>query len=159
MVTTQTEAEGAIRSILDGITDPEIPVLTIADIGMLRDVRVGEDGSVTVSITPTYSGCPAMEVIRSDIMSALAEQGYSAQVEMVFNPAWTTEWMTDDAKRKLAGYGIAPPGSVIDVVPEVLCPNCAGASTRVVSEFGSTACKRLMVCTSCGEPFDQFKEI
>ena len=159
MVTTNSDTEASVRSILDGITDPEIPVLTIADIGMLRDVRVADDGSVTVHITPTYSGCPAMEVIRSDILAALSAEGYTASVEMVFSPAWTTEWMTPEAKRKLAGYGIAPPGSVLDIAPEVLCPNCSESATRVVSEFGSTACKRLMVCTSCGEPFDQFKEI
>ena len=149
----------SVRAILEQVTDPEIPVLTIADIGILRDVTVDADGAVSVTITPTYSGCPAMEVIASDVRSALADAGYDATVTTVFNPPWTTAWMSDEAKRKLAGFGIAPPGSTIDVVAEVLCPNCASSATRVIAEFSSTACKRMLVCTTCGEPFDQFKEI
>jgi ring-1,2-phenylacetyl-CoA epoxidase subunit PaaD len=159
MVTPTTDISPSLRSILSEVTDPEIPVLTIEDIGILRDINVAEDGTVTVTITPTYSGCPAMEVIESDITSRLAESGYEASVVTTLDPAWTTEWMTRVGKDKLRAFGIAPPGSVVAVVDEVLCPRCDDPATRVVSEFGSTACKRLMVCTSCGEPFDQFKAI
>jgi ring-1,2-phenylacetyl-CoA epoxidase subunit PaaD len=157
MVTSRTTALEDVRDVLDSVTDPEIPVLTIADIGILRSVAVDADGVVSVDITPTYSGCPAMEVIREDIVSALATAGYEAEVRMVFNPPWTTAWMSDIARRKLAGFGIAPPRPELGIVDEVLCPRC-GSSSREVSAFGSTACKRLMVCTSCGEPFDHFKE-
>jgi ring-1,2-phenylacetyl-CoA epoxidase subunit PaaD len=159
MVSRTMPTAASVRAILEQVTDPEIPVLTIADIGILRDVAVDADGRVTVTITPTYSGCPAMEVIASDVRTALADAGYDATVATVFNPPWTTAWMSDEAKRKLAGFGIAPPGSAIDIVAEVLCPNCASSATRVIAEFSSTACKRMLVCTSCGEPFDQFKEI
>ena len=152
-----TTAE-SVRAVLDEVHDPEIPALSIADIGMLRSVEVGDGGAVAVTITPTYSGCPALEVIQDDIVAALADAGYEATVEVSYNPPWTTEWMSEDAKGRLRDSGIAPPGT-IGVVEEVLCPNCRTGSGRVVSEFGSTACKRLMVCTSCGEPFDHFKEI
>lgn len=156
---TATEIRSEVLSILETITDPEIPVLTIADIGILRDVTVSNTGEVVVSITPTYSGCPAMDQIEGDILADLERAGYAARVEMTFVPAWTTDWMSDEAKRKLAGFGIAAPESELGVVEEVLCPNCSAASPRVAAEFGSTACKRLLVCTSCGEPFDQFKAI
>ncbi len=161
VMATITAAE--VTELLVQVTDPEIPVLTIADIGILRDVSIDEDGRATVTITPTYSGCPAMEVIEGDIVTLLADHGIPADVVTVYSPAWTTEWMTPEAKAKLAGYGIAPPGAAPDsplgVIEEVLCPQCASAHTTVVSQFGSTACKRLMVCTACGEPFDQFKAI
>lgn len=159
MVTATVGVAETARRLLDQVTDPEIPVLTIADIGILRGVDVGPDGRVVVTITPTYSGCPAMDVIAQDIVTLLASEGLDSSVEMTFTPAWTTEWMTEEAKRKLAGFGIAPPGSVIGIVEEVLCPNCAEATSRIISEYSSTACKRMRVCTSCGEPFDQFKAI
>jgi ring-1,2-phenylacetyl-CoA epoxidase subunit PaaD len=149
----------AVWELLSAVTDPEIPVLTIEDIGILRDVTVAPDGTVDVVITPTYSGCPAMGVIREDIESALESAGYSATVSTRLMPAWTTDWMTGEGKEKLRAYGVAPPGATVSVVEEVLCPMCDDSNTRVVSEFGSTACKRLMVCTACGEPFDQFKAI
>lgn len=149
-----------VARILDEVVDPDIPVLTIADIGILREVSVGDDGAVVVGITPTYSGCPALAVIEEDIVGALHRSGIDdVRVEVRHFPAWTTEWLTDDAKRKLAGFGIAPPDSVLAVVPEVLCPQCSSGGTTKVSEFGSTACKSLWVCTSCGEPFDYFKAI
>lgn len=156
---TDTDLRSRVREILDTITDPEIPVLTIADIGILRDVTVESDGHIVVSITPTYSGCPAMDQIEQDIVRVLGLHGHRASVRTTFTPAWTTDWMTDDAKRKLADFGIAAPESELGVVDEVLCPNCQASSPRVVTEFSSTACKRMFVCTSCREPFDQFKAI
>lgn len=147
------------RRALEAVTDPEIPVLTVEDLGIIRDVEVNGD-HVTVTITPTYSGCPAMDVIRSDITDALEAVGFSqVDVRTVYAPAWTTDWMTESGKQKLEAFGIAPPHPVgSGERPPVLCPRCRH-SARTVSEFGSTACKALMVCTSCGEPFDYFKEL
>ena len=147
----------SIEELLAEVVDPEIPVLTIADLGVLRGVSV-EDGAVTVTITPTYSGCPALGVIEEDIVSVLTAAGFDrVTVDTEYSPAWTTDWMSDDAKRKLNDYGIAPP--LAAGIDSVLCPQCSGADTSVVSEFGSTACKSLMVCAQCGEPFDYFKSI
>ncbi|MEX2654029.1 MAG: 1,2-phenylacetyl-CoA epoxidase subunit PaaD [Acidimicrobiia bacterium] len=147
------------RHALEKVTDPEIPVLTVEDLGIIRDVEVDGD-HVTVTITPTYSGCPAMDVIRSDITDALEAVGFrQVDVRTVYAPAWTTDWMTESGKQKLEAFGIAPPHPVgSGERPPVLCPRCRH-SARTVSEFGSTACKALMVCTSCGEPFDYFKEL
>ena len=141
------------------VTDPEIPVLTIDDLGIVRGVAVQGDRA-TVTITPTYSGCPAMDVIRTDITEALTAAGFEhVDVQTVYAPAWTTDWMSDDGRRRLEEFGIAPPHRVSDQPrPPVLCPRCR-TTARTVSEFGSTACKALMVCTGCGEPFDYFKEI
>ena len=150
----------AVEDLLAEVVDPEIPVLTIADLGILRGATVGENGVVTVTITPTYSGCPAMGVIEEDIISALGRAGYErVVVQTTFTPAWTTDWVSEDAKRRLNDYGIAPPQEVGDTPEPVLCPQCAAPETRLVAEFGSTACKALMVCSSCGEPFDHFKAI
>jgi ring-1,2-phenylacetyl-CoA epoxidase subunit PaaD len=135
------------------VPDPEIPALTIADLGMLRDVTVGPEG-VEVSITPTYSGCPAMTIIALDITAALADAGIpGARVRTVLSPAWTTDWLSEAARRKLAECGIAPPcrGAA------VACPRCASAEVERLSEFGSTACKSLWRCRACREPFDVFK--
>lgn len=163
MVTEDTVADTdlrtRVRDVLETITDPEIPVLTISDIGILREVTVADDGSIVVVITPTYSGCPAMDQIEHDIIRVLGAHGHRATVRTTFTPPWTTDWMTDEAKRKLAEFGIAAPESDIGIVDEVLCPNCAASSPRVVTEYSSTACKRMLVCTSCREPFDQFKAI
>ena len=149
----------SLEELLAEVVDPEIPVLTIADLGMVRGISADDDGGVTVAITPTYSGCPALGVIEEDIVAVLTDAGYDrVTVETVFSPAWTTDWMTEDAKRKLNEYGIAPPGAVDAEPAPVLCPRCSGAA-NLVSEFGSTACKALMVCTGCGEPFDHFKAI
>lgn len=145
----------SVEEILDGVVDPEIPVLTIADLGILRDVSV-DDGKVVVTITPTYSGCPAMGQITDDIASALAARGVDdVEVRMVHFPAWSTDWISDEGNRKLTQFGIAPPTTE----EEVLCPRCQSDSPRMVARFGSTACKALMVCSSCGEPFDYFKEL
>jgi ring-1,2-phenylacetyl-CoA epoxidase subunit PaaD len=155
-VVTAGLATGLDRARLaaEQVVDPEIPVLTIADLGILRDIEIVE-GRVVATITPTYSGCPAMAQIEDDLYSALADAGFD-QVEVVTTqyPAWSSDWMTDEGKEKLARFGIAPPSSDADV----LCPRCQATSPREVSRFGSTACKALMVCTSCGEPFDRFKE-
>lgn len=145
------------------VTDPEIPVLTIVDLGVLRDIEVGADGSVEVAITPTYSGCPAMNVIAFEIELALARAGLpGARVRTVLSPAWTTDWMTEDGRRKLREYGIAPPApgagrAALFGVESVPCPLCGSTDTERLSEFGSTACKALWRCRACREPFDYFK--
>jgi ring-1,2-phenylacetyl-CoA epoxidase subunit PaaD len=160
---TATRAADA-RPVAGAVPDPEVPVLTIADLGVLRDVRVDDDGSVVVTITPTYSGCPAMDAIRADVVTALHEAGFGqVRVETVLSPAWTTDWMSEEGRRKLAGYGIAPPGSraggPVRLTLSVRCPRCGSPDTRELSRFGSTACKALWQCRSCSEPFDHFKAI
>jgi ring-1,2-phenylacetyl-CoA epoxidase subunit PaaD len=144
-----------IWQILETVCDPEVPVLTVNDLGIIRDVRINDD-EVEVVITPTYSGCPAMDMIAANIRLALIENGYSKiKVTSVLSPAWTTEWMSEEGKRKLKEYGIAPPGKRSDLV--IGCPQCHSSSTRLISEFGSTACKALYQCNDCKEPFDHFK--
>lgn len=144
---------------LSRVVDPEIPVLSIVDIGILRDVEVNGE-AVVVTITPTYSGCPAMDMIEREVEAQLQKAGFTdIEVRTIYAPAWTTDWMTEAGKRRLEEYGIAPPGRTDAAVQAVLCPQCRSADTRTVSEFGSTACKALMVCSSCGEPFDRFKEL
>lgn len=157
-VVTITAVDRA-RSALASVTDPEIPVLTIADLGILRHVET-EGDDVRVTITPTYSGCPAMDVIRDDIRLALEAAGFqTVEVLTVYSPAWTTDWMSEDGKQKLEEFGIAAPHPAsVSPRPPVLCVRCRGEA-RTVAEFGSTACKALMVCTECGEPFDYFKEL
>lgn len=149
------EAAGAV-------VDPEIPVLTIADLGVLRDVVI-EDGKITVRITPTYSGCPAMAAIALDVECALARAGFEdARVETVLAPAWTTDWMSEAGRAKLRAFGIAPPARAagrraLFGVVEIPCPRCGAAETREIAPFGSTSCKALWQCRACGEPFDYFK--
>ena len=148
------------------VCDPEIPVLTIADLGILRGVEVTPD-EVKVTITPTYSGCPAMDAIRDDLKAAFAKEGYAAvDVELVLAPAWTTDWMTDAGKTKLEAYGIAPPSGhstalrhagPIRLTLAVKCPQCSSLNTKELTRFGSTSCKALYVCQDCREPFDYFK--
>ena len=144
------------------VVDPEIPVLTIADLGVLRGIEV-VDGRVEVTITPTYSGCPAMNMIALEIEAALAEAGIgAARVRTVLSPAWTTDWMTEDGRRKLRAYGIAPPAlasgrRALFGMEAIACPRCGSGDTERLSEFGSTACKALWRCRSCREPFDYFK--
>lgn len=142
------------RRIVASVVDPEIPVLTIEDLGILRSVeQVGD--VVVVTITPTYSGCPAMRQIEDDIATALRREAIdNFEIRVTHNPAWTTDWISEEGHRKLAEFGIAPPTGL----DEVLCPRCQADSPRLVARFGSTACKALMVCSSCGEPFDYFKE-
>ncbi len=160
-------AEAArVRRLLQDVTDPEIPVLTIGDLGLIRDIAVKGE-VVTVTITPTYSGCPAMLTIEIDIRDRLLRAGFAeVRVETVLAPAWTTDWLSEEGRRKLRDYGIAPPVKGADAAgkaalfgegPNVACPLCGAADTERVSEFGSTACKALYRCRSCAEMFDYFK--
>jgi len=155
----------AARSAAGAVPDPEIPVLTLDDLGVVRDVRVTADGTVEVDITPTYTGCPATAVIAADVRAAVEAAGARrVEVRTVLSPAWTTDWMSDDGRRKLREYGIAPPGPARTRGPVPLtltarCPRCGSADTREVSRFGSTPCKALWACRSCAEPFDSFKAI
>lgn len=145
-----------VRAIVANVPDPEIPVLTIEDLGILRDVAV-EDDHVVVTITPTYSGCPALDAIRTDIARRVREQGAEdVEVRTVLSPAWTTEWMSENGRRKLREYGIAPPGPPLLQIG-VCCPRCGSADTREQSRFGATACQAQYVCQACLEPFDHFK--
>ncbi len=160
--TGSSPSAAELRAIVAGVPDPEVPVLTIEDLGILRDIEVGRDGHVDVTITPTYSGCPAMDAITADVTAALARAGHDdVAVRLVLAPAWTTDWMSDAGKRKLLEYGIAPPQPRTDkkvMIPlSVRCPQCGSGDTRELSRFGSTACKALWVCNSCKEPFDYFK--
>ncbi|MFJ6346484.1 1,2-phenylacetyl-CoA epoxidase subunit PaaD [Pseudarthrobacter oxydans] len=148
------------------VVDPEIPVLSIADLGILRDVEVA-DGKVKVTITPTYSGCPAMDAIRDDLKTAFTKEGYTdVEVDLVLAPAWSTDWMTEAGKQKLQEYGIAPPtgksnaarhAGPIRLTMAVKCPQCSSLNTKELTRFGSTSCKALYVCQDCKEPFDYFK--
>lgn len=148
-----------IREILNEVTDPEIPVLTIDDLGIIRDVKLNGD-EIEVIITPTYTGCPAMDMIAMQIKMALLENGYSKiKITSTLSPAWSTDWMSEDGKIKLKAYGIAPPYTrstgTSDLV--IQCPQCNSSNTKCISEFGSTACKALYQCNDCKEPFDYFK--
>jgi ring-1,2-phenylacetyl-CoA epoxidase subunit PaaD len=144
------------------VVDPEIPVLTIADLGVLRDVAVRDD-TVEVTITPTYSGCPAMNMIALEIEVALAREGIrNPKITTVLSPAWTTDWMSAEGRAKLKDYGIAPPRAgagrrALFGVEQVECPRCGSLDTELLAEFGSTSCKALWRCTACREPFDYFK--
>jgi ring-1,2-phenylacetyl-CoA epoxidase subunit PaaD len=164
-VVTPTTATGRARTIAATIPDPELPHVTIEDLGILRDVTEDDQGRVHVTITPTYSGCPAMETIRADLVDVLTLAGYQhVDVEFVLSPAWTTDDMSDEARAKLERAGIAPPGpapagGVVPLTLSVRCPQCGSLDTRESSRFGSTACKSLWVCRSCREPFDHFKAL
>ena len=151
--------------LLDQVRDPELPVLSIWDLGVLCDVT-RENGKVAVTITPTYSGCPAMETIRSDIERVLSEAGISpVNIQIRLAPAWSSAWISPEGNDKLRGYGVAPPADgeadAEGLTPAVgvACPRCGSVDTRCVSEFGSTACKALFQCNDCSEPFDYFKKI
>lgn len=153
-----------IYSYLEEVKDPEVPVLSILDLGIVRDVAVTEDNEATVTITPTYSGCPAMDVIGMNIRLALSGRGFSkVNIEMQLSPAWTTDWMTADGKRKLKEYGIAPPQRMSATKPglfeddHIPCPRCDSHDTMLVSNFAATACKSLYKCNTCHEPFEHFK--
>ncbi len=172
----QQTAEEKAWEIAATVCDPEIPVLTIADLGILRDVRIekehhaGDAGmvpAVHVTITPTYSGCPAMDAIRDDLKTAFAAEGYpNVVVDLVLSPAWTTDWMSEAGKAKLEEYGIAPPSGrsaagghsgPVRLSLAVKCPQCSSLNTKELTRFGSTSCKALYVCQDCKEPFDYFK--
>ena len=155
----------AVFEILGEVKDPEVPVISVIELGIVRDVLVDGD-TVRVTVTPTYSGCPAMREIEDDIRSALIARGVkTVTVETVLAPAWTTDWIGEAAREKLRAYGIAPPGKaesqgLITLTrsrAKVACPFCGSSDTRLQSEFGSTACKAIHVCRSCQQPFDEFK--
>ena len=158
MVTATNISTQSIWKILEQVTDPEVPVLTIMDLGIVRDVKLNSD-EVEVIITPTYSGCPAMDMIAMNIKLALIENGYrNIKITSVLSPAWTTDWMSEDGKRKLKEYGIAAPDKKFNIANDgVECPLCNSHNTKLISEFGSTACKALYQCNDCKEPFDYFK--
>lgn len=154
-----------VMQYLEEVTDPEIPMLNIVELGIVRDARCESD-NVQVEITPTYSGCPAMQVIKDAIFSTLKEKGFeNVSVKTTFAPAWTTDWLTEEAKQKLKEYGIAPPekSGTLNWMPfsndnkKVACPFCDSTQTKLTSQFGSTACKSLYYCDSCQQPFEHFK--
>lgn len=148
-----------ISQILEEVYDPEVPVLSVIDLGVIRNIEVDNE-KVIITITPTYSGCPAMDVITMNIRMALLEHCYrNAEIKTILSPAWTTDWMTEEGKKKLAAYGIGPPNpSIARVAADgVECPHCHSHKTKLLSEFGSTACKALFQCSDCKEPFDYFK--
>jgi ring-1,2-phenylacetyl-CoA epoxidase subunit PaaD len=162
-VSAAADIQARAWAIAATVTDPEIPVLTIEDLGVLRAVTLDDAGGIDVSITPTYSGCPAMNAIALDVTVALARAGMAdARVRIVLAPAWTTGWLSDAGRRKLREYGIAPPqpgasrGALFGQTA-IACPRCGSADTERLSEFGSTACKALWRCRACREPFDYFK--
>lgn len=148
-----------IWSILQEVCDPEVPVLSITDLGIVRDVKTDGE-TIEVIITPTYTGCPAMDMIAMNIRLALIQNGYhNIKITSVLSPAWTTDWMTETGKQKLKAYGIAPPITRSDVSSDLVieCPQCHSTNTKLISQFGSTACKALYQCNDCKEPFDYFK--
>ena len=181
------ELEAHLWALLDTLSDPEIPVVTLREMGILRGLRCGADGTLEVVITPTYSGCPAMDQIADDVAAALRGAGVAGRVVTQLSPAWTTDWMNDEAREKLRAYGIAPPrcgsrqggeaviqfaikpravgahqssaGGLFNPEDAVACPQCGSSNTTETSHFGSTACKALYRCLDCLEPFDYFKPI
>ena len=169
MVVRAIPSATEVLAILDCVMDPEVPVLSVRELGIVRDVSIAADGAVTVTVTPTYSGCPAIRVIEQDIISALRAAGIvDVRVETTYSPAWTTDWIPASAKDKLKAYGIAPPGAadagdglvqLMRARPSAQCPYCDSYATEVRSEFGSTACKSVCWCRACGQPFEEFKAI
>lgn len=152
-----------IWNLLEDVKDPEVPVLTVVDLGVVRAVNKLENKRWEIVITPTYSGCPAMQVIEEDIIKRLSEEDIEAEVKLVLSPAWTTDWISENGKKKLQEYGIAPPEDEVDKSvlfgepSKITCPNCKSKNTKMVSQFGSTACKAHYTCKDCLEPFDYFK--
>ena len=152
-----------IYEILETVMDPEVPVLSVIDLGIIREVIINND-EVIIRITPTYTGCPAMQMIELNIQAALGKAGIQNKIETVLSPAWTTDWMSENGKKKLIAYGIAAPVRRATVTTAyfeeddvILCPRCKSENTKKISEFGSTACKALYQCLDCKEPFDYFK--
>ncbi|TXE17604.1 phenylacetate-CoA oxygenase subunit PaaJ [Psychroserpens burtonensis] len=163
MTTIEQNIDEKLILILEKVSDPEIPVLSIMDMGVVRSAVFIND-IVMVEITPTYSGCPAMDVIGDDIKQALKEAGYDSEIDLILHPAWTTDWITPRGRKALEDYGIAAPldaDADIDVLLNgkriVKCTNCSSQNTRLISQFGSTACKAQFQCDDCQEPFDYFK--
>jgi ring-1,2-phenylacetyl-CoA epoxidase subunit PaaD len=154
-----------IFSLLSEIPDPEIPVITIIELGVIRDIEITDGNSISLKITPTYSGCPAMKQIEDDVRKKLSENGFTnITINTIFSPPWTTDWITTEAKEKLRQYGIAPPEHSTEdkswltgKTKNIACPRCKSLNTKLISQFGSTACKALYQCQDCLEPFDYFK--
>ncbi|MFE0099298.1 1,2-phenylacetyl-CoA epoxidase subunit PaaD [Streptomyces sp. NPDC059009] len=166
MVTTApTPLEERLLALAGSVPDPELPVLTLAELGVVRDVRVSDSGRVDVELTPTYTGCPAIEAMSADIERVLHEHGMAdVQVRTVLAPAWSTDDISPEGRRKLAEFGIAPPRphtaeGPVPLTLSVRCPHCGSTDTELLSRFSSTACKALRRCVSCREPFDHFKEL
>jgi len=169
--TTRGERRRTAVAVARTVTDPEMPMLTLEDLGVLRDVEVAEDGAVVVSITPTYSGCPAMATMRDDLVHRLTDAGFDdVRVRVALHPAWSSDWITDRGRRALAEHGISPPGTAprhdgpvaLSLLPTrraVQCPRCGSPAVELTSEFGPTACKALYRCSDCLEPFEHVKEI
>lgn len=167
MISSAQHKEEIIWSLLKQIPDPEVPAINIVELGVVRDVIFSEDGSgVEVVMTPTYSGCPAMKVMEDDVKDKLTAEGYEVKIKIIYKPAWTTDWMSEETKAKLKAYGISPPpkltfehfhplSSVKNA--EVMCPFCDSTNTSLTSQFGSTACKALHYCNNCHQPFELFK--
>jgi ring-1,2-phenylacetyl-CoA epoxidase subunit PaaD len=163
MVVTEQHIDPKLFTILERVSDPEIPVLSIMEMGVVRSA-IMEGDIVKVQITPTYSGCPAMDVIGDDIKKALSDEGYTSEIELILAPAWTTDWITPKGRKSLEDYGIAAPldaeadkSVLLDGKRLVKCTNCKSTNTRLISQFGSTACKAQFQCDDCQEPFDYFK--
>jgi ring-1,2-phenylacetyl-CoA epoxidase subunit PaaD len=163
-MTATIHTKEEIFNLLSDIPDPEIPVINILELGVLRDIELNETACI-ITITPTYSGCPAMKMIEDQIISVLKENGIeNVKIKMVYSPAWTTDWMSDTAREKLRAYGIAPPekttidkGVLLGKEKQIACPQCGSKNTVMKSQFGSTACKALYQCKDCLESFDYFK--
>ncbi|MEO0898720.1 MAG: 1,2-phenylacetyl-CoA epoxidase subunit PaaD [Bacteroidota bacterium] len=161
---SMVETNHKLWEIVGRVKDPEVPVLTVLDLGVVRNIEQSEEG-IIVTITPTYTGCPAMDLIGNNIRKVLNQEGYeNVKIKLVLSPAWTTDWLSEEGKKKLQSYGIAPPvGSTTDKrvllgeFDEVTCPYCHSQNTKMISQFGSTACKSLFKCNDCLEPFDYFK--
>ncbi len=156
-----THSEKEIWQLLEQVSDPEVPVLTVVDLGVIRSVEIKED-EVHINITPTYSGCPAMNAIETDIKILMSSYQIPVVIHTVLSPAWTTDWMSEKGKEKLKAYGIAPPqyqvsNKLFSTPQNIQCPLCNSTNTKLISEFGSTACKSLYKCNDCLEPFDYFK--
>jgi len=163
MIDLHPNIDAELIPILEEVADPEIPVLTVLDLGVIREAVI-RNGKVMIKLTPTYSGCPAMDVIGDDLKAAFLKRGMEAEISLVLAPAWSTDWISEEGKRKMEAYGIAAPleetadkEALLGNKPLVKCTNCGSTHTRLVSQFGSTACKALFQCEDCMEPFDYFK--
>ncbi len=163
MTATQSHIDPKLTAILESVSDPEIPVLSIMEMGVVRKAEI-KNNIAQITITPTYSGCPAMDVIGDDIRKAFKEQGIEAKIELVLAPAWTTDWITPKGRKALEAYGIASPlepeadiDALLGNKKLVKCPQCGSQNTKMISQFGSTACKAFFQCQDCQEPFDYFK--
>ena len=163
LITEAANIEKHLIPVLETVSDPEIPVLSVLDLGVIREA-IEKDGIVQIKLTPTYSGCPAMDVIGDDLKKAFLEIGKKAEIELILSPAWSTDWISEEGLQKMEEYGIARPLSeshdkdvLLGEKKLVKCPQCGSTNTHLVSQFGSTACKALFKCDDCQEPFDYFK--